>query len=48
MADIFAFGGRRIDAPALLRDRDPILFGSVCVTFRAWQPRGDADTHTSD
>ena len=25
--------GRRVDAPEMLRDRDPILFGSIQVTF---------------
>jgi DNA-binding winged helix-turn-helix (wHTH) protein len=40
--------GKRVDAQELLRDRDPILFGSIQVTFRAWQDRGDVDTRTSD
>ena len=40
--------GRRLDAPETLRDRDPILFGSIQVTFRAWQGRGDVETRTSE
>ena len=40
--------GKRIDAVELLRDRDQILFGSIQVTFRAWQARGEVDTKTSE
>ena len=39
--------GERIDAPEVLCDRDPILFGSIQATFRAWQARGDVETKTS-
>jgi DNA-binding winged helix-turn-helix (wHTH) protein len=39
--------GRRIDAAELLRDRDPILFGSIQVTFRAWPAPGEIDTRTA-
>jgi DNA-binding winged helix-turn-helix (wHTH) protein len=39
--------GQRIDAPELLRDRDPILFGSIQVTFRAWRDRGEVETRTT-
>jgi len=40
--------GKRIDAIEILRDRDPILFGSIQATFRAWQARGEVDTKTSE
>ena len=40
--------GRRLEAPETLRDRDPILFGSIQVTFRAWQDRGGVETRTSE
>ena len=40
--------GQRVDAPEVLRDRDPILFGSIQATFRAWQARGEVDTRTSE
>lgn len=40
--------GQRLDAPETLRDRDPILFGSVPVTFRAWQAREGVETRTSE
>jgi DNA-binding winged helix-turn-helix (wHTH) protein len=39
--------GKRLDAPQILRDRDPILFGSVQVTFRAWQGHGELETRTA-
>ena len=39
--------GRRIDAAELLRDRDPILFGSIQVTFRAWPAPGEIETRTA-
>jgi DNA-binding winged helix-turn-helix (wHTH) protein len=39
--------GKRIRGPELLRDRDAILFGSVQVTFRAWQSRAEIDTQTA-
>ncbi len=38
--------GKRVDAPQILRDRDPILFGSVQVTFRAWLVPGEVETRT--
>jgi DNA-binding winged helix-turn-helix (wHTH) protein len=40
--------GKRVEAPEVLRDLDPILFGSVQVTFRACLARGDVETRTSD
>jgi DNA-binding winged helix-turn-helix (wHTH) protein len=40
--------GQRIDAPETLCDRDQIFFGSILVTFRAWQARGEVDTRTSE
>jgi DNA-binding winged helix-turn-helix (wHTH) protein len=40
--------GKRIDAPEMLRDRDPILFGSIQVTFRAWLARGEVETRTAE
>jgi DNA-binding winged helix-turn-helix (wHTH) protein len=39
--------GKRIDAAELLRDRDPILFGSIQVTFRAWLAPGGLETRTA-
>ena len=39
--------GKRVDAPEMLGDRDPILFGSIQVTFRVWQAREEVDTKTS-
>jgi DNA-binding winged helix-turn-helix (wHTH) protein len=39
--------GKRIDAAELLRDRDPILFGSIQVTFRAWPAPGEVETRTA-
>jgi DNA-binding winged helix-turn-helix (wHTH) protein len=38
--------GQRVDAPEILRDRDPILFGSVEATFRAWLSPRDLETRT--
>ena len=38
--------GKRVDVPELLRDRDPILFGSVEATFRAWLSPRDLETRT--
>jgi pSer/pThr/pTyr-binding forkhead associated (FHA) protein len=40
--------GKRLDAIERLRDRDPILFGSIPVTFRAWQGGGNIETKTSE
>jgi DNA-binding winged helix-turn-helix (wHTH) protein len=40
--------GKRLEAPELLRDRDPILFGSIQVTFRAWLAPGEIETRTAD
>jgi DNA-binding winged helix-turn-helix (wHTH) protein len=40
--------GKRVEAPEVLRDRDPILFGSVQVTFRAWLARGEVETRTAE
>jgi DNA-binding winged helix-turn-helix (wHTH) protein len=40
--------GKRVDAPEILRDRDPILFGSVQVTFRAWLVPGEVETRTAE
>jgi DNA-binding winged helix-turn-helix (wHTH) protein len=40
--------GKRIEAPELVRDRDPILFGSIQVTFRAWLARGEVETRTAE
>ena len=39
--------GKPIGAPEVLHDRDPILFGSIQVTFRAWQARGEVETRTA-
>lgn len=39
--------GKRIDAAELLHDRDPILFGSIQVTFRAWLSPGEVETRTA-
>ena len=39
--------GQRIDAPAMLSDRDPILFGSIQATFRAWRANEEVDTRTA-
>jgi DNA-binding winged helix-turn-helix (wHTH) protein len=40
--------GKRVEAPEVLRDRDPILFGSVQVTFRACLAREEAETRTAE
>jgi DNA-binding winged helix-turn-helix (wHTH) protein len=40
--------GKRIETAELLRDRDPILFGSIQVTFRAWSAPGEIETRTAD
>lgn len=40
--------GKRLEAPELLRDRDPILFGSIQVTFRAWRAPDEVETRTAD
>jgi pSer/pThr/pTyr-binding forkhead associated (FHA) protein len=40
--------GTRIDAPVLLRDCDPVRFGPVTATFRAWQALDRIGTRTLD
>ena len=40
--------GKLIDAPELLNDRDPIRFGSIDATFRAWQGLDGIGTSTFD
>jgi DNA-binding winged helix-turn-helix (wHTH) protein len=40
--------GKRVEAPEMLRDRDPILFGSAQVTFRACLAPGEVETRTAD
>jgi DNA-binding winged helix-turn-helix (wHTH) protein len=40
--------GIPIEAPALLTDRDPIRFGSIDATFRAWQGLDGIGTKTLD
>jgi DNA-binding winged helix-turn-helix (wHTH) protein len=39
--------GKRLDAPEILRDRDPILFGSIQVTFRGWLAPWEVETRTA-
>ena len=38
--------GQRIDSPVLLQDRDPIIFGAIQATFRAWRAQEEVDTST--
>ena len=40
--------GTPIDAPEKLGDGDPIRFGSITATFRAWQALGGIGTRTAD
>jgi pSer/pThr/pTyr-binding forkhead associated (FHA) protein len=40
--------GKLIDAPELLRDCDPVRFGSITATFRAWQALDRIATRTLD
>lgn len=40
--------GTVIDAPEMLRDRDPIRFGSITATFRAWQALEGIGARTLD
>jgi DNA-binding winged helix-turn-helix (wHTH) protein len=40
--------GRLIDAPELLSDCDPVRFGSITATFRAWQALDRIGTRTPD
>jgi DNA-binding winged helix-turn-helix (wHTH) protein len=38
--------GQRIDSPVLLQDHDPIIFGAIQATFRAWRAPEEVDTST--
>jgi len=40
--------GTPIDGPEVLHDRDPVRFGSINATFRAWQALDGIGTRTSD
>jgi hypothetical protein len=40
-------GGRRIELPERVTDRDRITFGSIDATFRIWPASSDIDTETN-